>query len=165
MATPQTQNDFAVFLNNIAPNSSFILSTGKQLIFAAGQLLTNIKSEIAELMQQVEDGHPHISYNGLITKEDLDPMLALKRKIIEEYQAEQRAAANQANRDTGSYKEDGLKGIASTKELGELAGESSSMAEGGQAAGSTNTPTQGSAHSSTAIISAAQSLLAARKAK
>lgn len=158
MTTPQTQNDFAVFLNNIAPNSSFILSTGKQLIFAAGQLLTNVKSEIAELMQQVEDGHPHISYNGLITKEDLDPMLALKRKIIEEYQAEQRAAATQADRDTGSYKEDSLKGIATTKQLGELAGESSSIATTGAVSAE-------AAPSSTAIISAAQSLLAARKAK
>jgi hypothetical protein len=83
------------------PSCKFILSNGKNANFVGGIYRTDLEHEVAELQNEVKQGHPHIEYIGQISAADLDPVAVLKRKAIAEYLAEQKAAID-PSRDMGT---------------------------------------------------------------
>jgi len=77
-----------------------VFANGKPAIFVSGVYRTDIDWEIAELDKEVKSGHPHIyvdSAEATIESEMVDPMNALRAKIIAEFVASQEAATNPDN--------------------------------------------------------------------
>lgn len=86
------------FVSNL-PSCKYIFTTGKVAHFVQGIYRTADKKEVAELTADIEAGHPHISFGAerLVDTAKLDPMAALREKIIAEYVANEKAATNTAN--------------------------------------------------------------------
>lgn len=83
------------------PSCKYILSNGKNANFVGGIYRTSLDHEVAELQNEIKLEHPHIEYIGQISADDLDPVAVLKRKAVEEYLANQRAAID-PSRDMGT---------------------------------------------------------------
>ena len=101
------------------PSSRFVFKSGKVAHFNCGIYNTESQKEIDELNAEVAEGHPHITAAGEITAEQLDPMSALRAKIIEEYKASAERA-NNPNNDMGSTSTDSnqkMQAAASTKSI------------------------------------------------
>ncbi len=99
-----------VFKSTI-PSVNFIFANGKPAIFQQGVFRTAVDWEIAVLEAEIAAGHPHIYIDEAereIDSELVDPMNALRAKIIGEYLAAQEAAVNPAN-DMGSTTQESLK--------------------------------------------------------
>lgn len=83
-----------VFKSNI-PASKYILKSGKEAKFVDGRFLTAIEGEIKEMEVEIAAGHPHLYIDNaekeIDAKDALDPMAALKKKIIDDYLAGQPA--------------------------------------------------------------------------
>lgn len=82
------------------PSCNFIFSNGKPAIFVQGVYRTAVDWEIAELEKEVASGHPHVYIDAKereIDSEMVDPMNALRAKIIAEYKATMEAATNPDN--------------------------------------------------------------------
>ena len=87
-----------VFKNRI-PSCNYIFASpgisGKPAIFVGGIYRTNIQAEIDELTHEISLGHPHMFVDEAEVTVDstlIDPMAALRHKIIEEFKAQQVAA-------------------------------------------------------------------------
>lgn len=94
MSTPSTV--LACFFSTLS-SVNYILKNGKQCAFIDGAYYTSNEAEIAELNEEIRNGHPHIFVKpGQLTIESklLDPMEALKAKFFEEFKANQAAALN-----------------------------------------------------------------------
>jgi len=96
-----------VFKNSI-PSCNYIFGSpeiaGKVAVFVSGVYRTDVTAEIEELQKEVALGHPHIYVDSNETTIDsvyLDPMVALREKIISEYLAAQTQAVDPTN-DRGS---------------------------------------------------------------
>lgn len=92
-------------------NVNFIFPNGRTAHFKNSTYFTSNAYEIAVLDSEVASGHPVISYDPnhkYITEEEKNPMLALRKKHIEEYLAEQAAfldaAKNVSTSDQGKFK-------------------------------------------------------------
>lgn len=88
---------------------SYIFANGKRAVFIANRYCTDVAAEIAEFEKEIS-GHPHIYVDPAETKIDsemLDPMKALRAKIIAEYEAE-KARATAPGNDTGDSKPVGV---------------------------------------------------------
>lgn len=99
-----------VFKSTI-PSVNFIFANGKPAIFQQGVFRTEVDWEIAALEAEIKNGHPHIYIDEAereIDSELVDPINALRARIISEYLAAQEAAVNPAN-DMGSTTQESLK--------------------------------------------------------
>lgn len=82
------------------PSINYIFKNGKAAIFQQGVFRTDVEWEIKELEAEVAASHPHIFIDENereIDSEMVDPMNALRAKIIADYIAQQAAATNPAN--------------------------------------------------------------------
>jgi len=91
-----------VFKSRI-PSCNYVFARGKSAAFVEGRYATGILEEISELEQEILSGHPHIYVDPAETEVDsdaVDPMAALREKIIADYLKNQ-AAATDPSRDMG----------------------------------------------------------------
>ena len=103
-----------VFKSTI-PSVNFIFANGKPAIFQQGVYRTDVEWEIAELEKEVLAKHPHIFIDEKereIDSEMVDPMNALRAKIISDYLAAQEKATNPMN-DMGTTTQEPLKPASS----------------------------------------------------
>lgn len=103
-----------VFKSTI-PSVNFIFANGKPAIFQQGVYRTDVDWEIAELEKEVLARHPHIYIDEKereIDSEMVDPMNALRAKIIADYLASEQAATNLSN-DMGATLQEPLKPASS----------------------------------------------------
>ena len=110
-----------VFKSTI-PSVNYIFSNGKPAIFQQGVYRTNVEWEIKELEKEISNGHPHLFIDEAereIDSEMVDPMNALRAKIIAEYVEAQNKAVNPAN-DMGSTEQKPLK-PANSRDVAEAA--------------------------------------------
>lgn len=104
------------------PSVNYIFKNGKPAIFIDKVFRTAIESEIAELTQEVADGHPHIYIKEdekTVQSDMLDPMNVLRERFFKEFQAQQAAAVNPEN-DMGTSTQEALK-PASTQAIAQAA--------------------------------------------
>lgn len=84
---------------------------GKAAAFMSGEYRTDVAEEIAELENEIRLKHPFIHQDADPTKremdaEDVDPMVALKKKHFAEFAAAQQAAMN-PSKDMGKSDQSG----------------------------------------------------------
>jgi hypothetical protein len=112
-----------VFKSHI-PSVNVILGNGKPCIFQNGVYRTESENEIQFLNAEIKAGHPHIFVdpNEVTIESDMvDPMNALRAKIIADYVAQQAAATNPAN-DMGTSDQSQVKPANSTDIASAVAG-------------------------------------------
>ena len=83
-----------VFKSTI-PSVNYIFSNGKSAMFINNVFRTDIPSEVSALEYEVAQHHPHIYIDAAertIESEMIDPMNALRAKVIAEYLKSQEAA-------------------------------------------------------------------------
>lgn len=105
----------SVFKSTIS-EVNYIMGNGKALMFKNHRFLTDRPDEIKELQNEISLGHPHISQDPnelTIDSEMVDPMNALRHKIIAEYLAKEAAATNPEN-DMGTSNQQQLKPASSS---------------------------------------------------
>lgn len=98
MSAPESKV-FHKFCSNL-PSSKYVFRSGKVANFVRGQYLTTIQSEIDELNNEIELGHPHISIDPkekTVDSMHADPLAKIKKQAIEEYIAAQAAAIDPSN--------------------------------------------------------------------
>ncbi len=83
-----TTKPIVEFLNTIK-SCGYIFKDGTRANFINGVYRTSDEHEIAELNDAISKRNPYILSGREITAEELDPMIGVKRKIIDEYLAEQ----------------------------------------------------------------------------
>lgn len=86
-----------VVFRNTMPNCRFTLKNGKECIFLNGKYATDSVEEITELMLEIGAGNPHLFVDAkemIVARAELDPMEALRAKIIAEFKASQAAIAS-----------------------------------------------------------------------
>lgn len=99
-----------VFKSTI-PSVNYIFGNGKPAIFVNGVFRTDIPGEIDALQNEIAQHHPHIYIDENereIDSELIDPMNALRAKIIAQYVADQVAATSMTN-DRGTSDQSGAK--------------------------------------------------------
>jgi len=82
------------------PSVNYIFRNGKPAIFVQGKFATGVADEIAELDDEIAKGHPIIYVDAAereIDSEAVDPLAALRAKIIAEYKASEAAAIDPTN--------------------------------------------------------------------
>jgi len=72
---------------------SLISPLGRKISFINFEHITCEESVIEYLDQEIKDGMRLITKGALMTREEADPMSALRKKFIKEYEAEKQAAA------------------------------------------------------------------------
>lgn len=120
------------YFSNI-PACRYVFKSGKVAEFMSGKYLTAIDSEIAELEQEIKEGHPHIFIKKGHETADNDPLAGLKQKIINDYIASQQKAEKEAtdgsrdfgNTVSGSIVSEQIKPASSVK-VASVAGKSNS---------------------------------------
>jgi len=115
-------------------NQRIVMPSGKIIRVTAHEYITDKQDEIDFLDAEIEAGFPYLSKSGEVTSSDLDPMSALRNKIIAEYEAEKKAAAEAAQIASGipapvlgDTKKEAVS-PASTADLGAVAAGSNSAA-------------------------------------
>lgn len=112
------------------PSMSVILANGKPCIFVNGYYRTDNPMEIGTLDSEVKAGHPHIFIDPNEVEVDstlVDPMAALRHKIIEEYKASQEAAAGDPNRDMGTSDQTQKLNVSTSADIAQAAAGGSGM--------------------------------------
>jgi hypothetical protein len=97
------------------PSVNYIFKNGKPAIFVNGMYTTDVPFEIEELDAEIATRHPHIFIDESMREIDsakVDPIAALREKIIAEYQATMAAATAQDN-DLGTSTQGALKPASS----------------------------------------------------
>jgi hypothetical protein len=121
--------DAVVVFHNTLLHSRFSLKNGKECIFMNGEFATSNVDEIKELLAEISAGNPHIYLKKekfMMDKKELDPMEALRRKIIAEHIASQNAI--QAGDADYGNSEQGKLNVASSADVAAAASGSSSGA-------------------------------------
>lgn len=101
-----------------------ILPSGKICVFVNGVYRTKDEGEIGFFDREVASGHPHIYIDPNESEVDeslVDPMAALRHKIIEEYKAAVAAAAGDPNRPMGETDQNLKLNVGSTRDIAEAA--------------------------------------------
>lgn len=91
---------------SLSPSVQTVTPKGKVIAFMGGRYVTTDKDEIAYL-QELAASSQYITVKeeeATVTQAALDPIQALRRKIMEELKAEQ-AAQVDGSRDMGSYQQ------------------------------------------------------------
>lgn len=94
-----------VFKSTI-PSVNYLFKNGKPAIFVAGRYTTKVAHEVTELEEEIASGHPHLYVDKAelqIDEKHLDPMAALRDKIIADYLATE--AAKDPLQDMGTSKQ------------------------------------------------------------
>lgn len=115
------KKELHVFFGSI-PSMKYILKNGKICNFIGGRYTTDLAHEIAELEEEITLGNPHMFINDQLrtmSKAELDPLHALKKRAIEEYLAQQ-AAASQLDAGT-TVDAKSSAGMATTQSLAAVA--------------------------------------------
>lgn len=97
------------------PSVNYIFKNGKPAIFVNGMYTTDVPFEIEELDAEIATRHPHIFIDESMREIDsakVDPIAALREKIIAEYQATM-AAATSLDNDLGNSTQGALKPASS----------------------------------------------------
>jgi hypothetical protein len=97
------------------PSINYIFKNGKPAIFINGMYTTDVPFEIEELDAEIATRHPHIFIDEAMREIDsakVDPIAALREKIIAEYKATMAAATDQDN-DRGNSVQGQLKPASS----------------------------------------------------
>ena len=97
------------------PSVNYIFKNGKPAIFVNGMYTTDVPFEIEELDAEIATRHPHIFIDESMREIDsakVDPIAALREKIIAEYKATMEAATAQDN-DLGTSTQGALKPASS----------------------------------------------------
>lgn len=79
------------------PKLGIIMPNGKRIAFVAGYYVTSDEEEIKFLDGEVKLKHPMIYVKAgqeVVTKEQLDPLNAIKEKIIKEHEAAKAAGGS-----------------------------------------------------------------------
>lgn len=82
------------------PSVNYIFKNGKPAIFVNGMYTTDVPFEIEELDAEIATRHPHIFIDESMREIDsakVDPIAALREKIIAEYKAKMEAATAHDN--------------------------------------------------------------------
>ena len=111
------------------PSVNYIFKNGKPAIFVNGMYTTDVPFEIEELDAEISTRHPHIFIDESMREIDsakVDPIAALREKIIAEYKATMAAATSMDN-DRGTAEAPKLK-PASTSDIMEAAAGGSGVA-------------------------------------
>lgn len=104
-------------------STSFLMPNGKPCIFINGVYRTDIPAEIAEFENMIVNGHAHFFVDPNEREVDsalVDPMAALRHRIIEEYKASELAASNPDN-DMGTSDQSMKLNVSSTRDIQEAA--------------------------------------------
>lgn len=131
----------AVFLCSLG-NSRYTFKNGKDAVFLAGRYLTNNEGEVNELLQEIKEGHPHISVptnpdDMIVDTKFVDPMEAIRAQVRAELLAEQAAIRN-STADMGTSDQTGKLDVGNTKTVGEaMSGSTSGDGAAGVSAAST----------------------------
>lgn len=97
------------------PSVNYVFKNGKPAIFVQGVYTTDVPFEIEELDAEIATRHPHIFIDESMREIDsakVDPIAALREKIIAEYQATM-AAATSLDNDLGNSTQGALKPASS----------------------------------------------------
>ena len=115
----QSQQSFHQYFST-RPIISIIMPSGNRIRFMAGQYVTDNAEEIEFLDAQIKARHPMIytkSGQETVTKEQLDPLAAVKAKAIAEF-LEQQKKQQDPSRDMGNTAASGAgTDVASTKTI------------------------------------------------
>lgn len=87
------------FLSRVS-SCRYIFKNGKEAAFINHKYLTDTLSEIEELQNEINQGHPtiYVDKNNLIVDTaTLDPLHEIRKKAVEDYLAEQAAASDITN--------------------------------------------------------------------
>lgn len=95
------QKVYQVYKSSLQSHT-IIMPKGKQLRIFNYQYITDNEEEIEYLDYEISQGFIYLEKMDKVTSEDLDPMAALKRKIIADYEAEKAAAAAKVQNDLGT---------------------------------------------------------------
>jgi hypothetical protein len=101
------------------PKLSITMPQGGRIYFVAGHYATDNEDEITFLDEQIRAKHPMIYVKATektVTSEQLDPMAAIRKKIIEEHEAKKAEQAD-PNRNMGSSIQDVSASITTTKTI------------------------------------------------
>lgn len=106
------------------PSVNYIFKNGKPAIFVQGVYTTDVVSEIEELDAEIAARHPHIFIDAAMREIDssaVDPIAALREKIIAEYKATM-ASATSLDNDMGKSNQGPLKPASSVDVAAATAG-------------------------------------------
>ena len=96
-----------------------ITDTGFRITFTKYTYLTQNEDAIKYLDEQIKLGVPGITYAGIKTSSDLDPMAAMRKKFYAEFEAEQKAkladAAIGKLPNMGNYEQGNLNPVGTDK--------------------------------------------------
>lgn len=118
-----------LFLNSLG-NCRYTFSNGKDAVFLNGEYATDNYNEIRELRMEVENGHPHIYVDKTretVDANKLDPMEALKERIIAEHEAKKLHMRMGGSTVEDSHSIQSQVVTANTKTVGEAMSGSSSV--------------------------------------
>lgn len=104
-------------------STSFLMPNGKPCIFVNGVYRTDSPAEIAHFDEMIANGHPHFYVDPNEREVDaalVDPMAAMRHRIIEEYKADQARASNPDN-DMGTSDQTMKLNVATTRNIEEAA--------------------------------------------
>lgn len=113
------------------PSVNYVFGSGKVAVFIQGFYRTAVQWEIEELEREIANGHPHIhrpakEEDRVVESALLDPMAALRAKIIAEYKAAELAATN-PDRDMGQTDQNAKLMPGNTMDVAEAATGGSGM--------------------------------------
>lgn len=123
MSIPQPSGKMLRVYKCTFMSTSYLMPDGKPCIFVNGVYRTDSPKEIAQFDEMIAGGHPHFYVDPAEREVDsalIDPMAAMKHRIIEEYKA-QMAAATDPNRDMGTSDQSMKLNVATTRNIEEAA--------------------------------------------
>lgn len=77
------EKEFQVYKSSL-PNQRIAMPGGKLISIVSGTYITDNEEEIAFLDKEVKAGFPYLQKGAAVTSSELDPMSALRAKIIAE---------------------------------------------------------------------------------
>lgn len=111
---------------NTYRDCKYIFTNGKVANFLSGEYITDNKDDIAELLKEVNDGHPNIGYVGQVDVA-ADPLAEIKARAIAEYLDAQKTATDKTS-DKGTTSQGALSGVANSNTVAEGSAASTSAA-------------------------------------
>jgi hypothetical protein len=118
MANAQPEKVYHKFYAS-RPRITIVREQGQRIFFNAGMYVTDNPDEVAFLQAEIKRGNRMIytkTGEETVTQDQLDPMNALRKKIIEEYEAN-RAAQQNGTRDLGTVEAAAGVAPATTKSI------------------------------------------------
>ncbi len=132
----------ALFMNSLL-NCRFSFKDGTEAIFLNGEFYTDNEEQIKELLHEIKLGHPFISQiagKEIVDTAFVDPMEAIRAKVIAEYEAQQAALrAGQSTTEDSTSDQNQKIVVGNTTTAGEAMSGSTSV-DGGVSGGQAPAP-------------------------